>query len=154
MARSSSARDPYELNLIALPFISRYTSCSLPRKPRRRKPLMLSKKPMELVSITFSHHHHQTLPTADAAPLIQLRTDAGRTIIHEKPGMHLDPSVHGGCASPPHAPALATTTDPTHLVRFFDPLSAQPGVSSHLVCLLFHFSPHKYVGSRTFLCSL
>ena len=150
MVYSSPPRDRYTntqaslsaLDLVSLPFISRYTPCSPPRKPRRRKLFMLSKKPMELVSITFSHHHPQTAPTTEALP-IQLKTDTGRTIILEKPGIHLDPSVHGDHPSPPHTPVLTLPTDPTCSVRSFSiPLSC---ITSLLV-FLFNFSSHKYVG--------
>jgi hypothetical protein len=138
MAYSSPPRDRYTdtvasaLALVSLPFTSRYTSCSPPRKPRRQKFFMLSKKPMELVSITFSHHHPQAVPTTEALP-IQLKTDTGRTIILEKPGIHLDPSVHGDHPSPPHTPALAIPTDSTCSVRLFSiPLSSSHHLPTRL----------------------
>lgn len=125
----SPARDRYGsnslsgLDLIALPFTSRYTSCSPPRESKRQKLLMLSKKPMELVSITFSHH--QSPPTTTTAPLpIQIKTDSGRTIIHQKPGIHLDPSVHGDHPSPPHSPSLEFSPDPVRFPPSIPPVSA------------------------------
>lgn len=125
MGRQDSSRDeisPDEssssLSLIVLPLTARQWSFPplSPHKSRRRKLLMLSKKPMELVSITLTNHGAQP-PAAPGTSPIQLTMDSGRTILHQKPGAHIDPSVHGDHPSPPHSPALAAPSDPTCPVR-------------------------------------
>lgn len=100
------------LSAIYLPLITRSLSpCPSPRK-KRSKFAMLSKKPMELVSVVLP----QSTRSAAIDP-IQLRTDSGRTILHEKAGFHLDNSIHGDHPSPPRSPHDVSPPDPALSVR-------------------------------------